>query len=147
MKPFASEGIPTPVDLYLLFPNVADKISTALRPEPQNFGEKILARIKNLVSVRRIKGGSFTKETSDGVLVSIEQVLAYGDLKRALEMMKKVDIKGDAEALAWITSAEQYLNAQKILSEIEGYIFGSAFGEIKGVNLTDNKGLSKGVSQ
>ena len=100
LQPFALEGVSTPVDLYLIFPNVADKISTALRPEPQNFGEKILARIKNLVSVRRIKGGSSTKETSDGTLVNIEQVLAYGDLKRALEMLKKFDIKGEEEAIA-----------------------------------------------
>jgi len=140
LKPLSYEGIPTPVDLYLEFPDVADKISIVLRPEPQNFKEKILSRIKNLVSVRRIKGGSDTKETLDKTLVNIEQVLGYGDLKRALEMLKNIGLREEAETQEWITSAERYLETQKVLQEVENYIFGSAFGEIKGINIKDNKG-------
>ncbi|MBS0184952.1 MAG: hypothetical protein JSS34_01140 [Proteobacteria bacterium] len=140
LKPLSYEGIATPVDLYLSFPNVADKISIILRPEPQNFKEKILSRIKNLVSVRRIKGGSVTKETLDRTLVNIEQVLGYGDLKRALEMLKSIGLREEGEIREWIISAEQYMETQKTLQEIEGYILGSAFGEIKGINIKDNKG-------
>ncbi len=147
LKPLASEGVSTPVDLYLLFPNVADKISTVLRPEPQNFKEKILMKIKNLVSVRRIKGGDLTKETSDGALVNVEQMLGYGDLKRALETLKKMDLKGEEMALSWMAKAQQYLEAQKVLQDIEDHIFGSAFGEIKGVRVKESKGSSQGVSQ
>lgn len=147
LKSLASTGVVTPVDLYLLFPNVADKISTLQNEAPQTFWEKTLSRIKSLVSIRRIQEDSQNQGSLDDILLKAHHMLSHGDLKRAVELLKDIDVKGQKEAEDWIRHAQKYLEVSRGLQEMEVYIFGNAFGEIKGLKTREDKNLAEGGSQ
>lgn len=127
LKPFAARGLLTPMDLYLSFPDLADKMSLAVRPEPQNLSEKILGNLEELVVIRSIEESKIKKGSLDDSIVKIEYCLRHGDLRKALEIIKGLNPGVQKVAASWVQNARNYLEAESILNAIEALIVGRSF--------------------
>ena len=127
LKSFSITGLLTPTDLYLSFPDLADKISMVMRPDPQTLSEKVLSSVQDLVSIRSIDADVIQTGSLDGTLLKMERVLAHGDLRKALEIIKGLNPKAQKVAASWIQNARDYLEVESILNTIETFIVRGSF--------------------
>lgn len=147
LKPFSSRGLLTPMDLYLLFPDLADKMSLAVRPDPQNLTEKILNSIENLVSIRPIEENKIREDSFDGSLLKIGRCLEHGDLRKAIEIIRSLDPKAQKVAASWMQNARNYLDVDSILNTIETLIVGQSFSLPTELGTLETKNTRRESSQ
>ena len=121
----AAKGIPSITLLAQRFAPASDQIlRAAAAPAGDSFGERALARVQSLVTIRRVgtpgKPAASGDPTEDAVNTA-ELALAGGDLSGAVAAIKGLTGPGAEAAKPWLAEAESRLNAESALAKVEAY--------------------------
>jgi uroporphyrinogen-III synthase len=121
----AKSGVATRAALASRLHELATSIATAAPKPPANdWGEAALARLRGLVTVRRIDGehgGSSTASggnSADAAVHEAELAVAAGNLRGAVERLDKLSGAPAEAAAPWLRMAHQRLAVEAALREI-----------------------------
>ncbi|WP_421995833.1 COG4223 family protein [Reyranella sp.] len=115
LQPFADKGVPSQVTLEESFPAVA-KAALADDLADDSLGERVLGKLRNLVSLRRV--GDVPGDSTEAKLARAETALHTGDVARAVEIVKSLPDATRKATAAWLARAEAYLAAKAALQEL-----------------------------
>lgn len=115
LQPFADKGVPSQVALEESFPAVA-KAALADDLADDSLGERVLGKLRNLVSLRRV--GDVPGDSTEAKLARAETALHAGDVARAVEIVKSLPAATKKATAAWLARAEAYLAAKAALQEL-----------------------------
>jgi hypothetical protein len=90
---------------------------TAATPAPSGWTAAILARLRGLVTIRRVDGGS-----TSGAAAAVDdarQRLAAGDLAGAVAALDKLSGDPAKAALPWLRQAQRRLAVEAALRQVE----------------------------
>ena len=116
LRPIAATGAPSRASLRAEYPAMA-KAALAADVVDDSVGERALAALKSLVSVRRV-GSDVAGETVEARLARAEAALQAGDFTAAVKLVKTFSGKPAEAAKAWLARAETYLAAQDALDRL-----------------------------
>jgi hypothetical protein len=119
LKPLADKGVATRAALAADFPALA-RTALAQVGDGDSFGERLIAKLKGLVSIRRV-GADVPGDTTEAKLAQAEAALNAGDLAKAVELVKSLPAKSQAVAAAWLSRAEAHLAAQGALAQLSAH--------------------------
>jgi uroporphyrinogen-III synthase len=119
LKPLGDKGVATRAALAADFPALA-RTALAQVGEGDSFGERLIAKLKGLVSIRRI-GADVPGDTTEAKLARAEAALNAGDLARAVELVKSLPAKSENVAAAWLGRAEARLVAQSAVEQLSAH--------------------------
>ncbi|MGE0152610.1 MAG: mitofilin family membrane protein [Reyranellaceae bacterium] len=118
LAPRAESKLATPETLRQRFPAVAREIIAAdATDQAGEWWEKALARLQNLVSIRRT-GPDVTGEDAEARVAQAEAALAAGRLEQAVAALKPLAGQAAKAAAPWLADAEAVLAAQAAADRI-----------------------------
>ncbi len=119
LQPLAQTGVASVGTLAAEFPAVA---KTALADDlaDDSFGERLLGKIRGLVSLRRV-GADVQGDTVEAKLARAEAALDGGDLAKAVELVKSLPAQTSRATSAWLARAEAHLSAQRTIDQIAAH--------------------------
>ena len=115
LQPFADKGVASRVALADAFPAVA-KAALADDVSDDSFGERLLGKVRGLVSLRRV--GDVPGDSTEARLARAETALHAGDVARAVSIVKSLPAATEKATAAWLARAEAYLAAKAALEEL-----------------------------
>lgn len=118
LQPHARSGVVSRAVLEAEFPAVA-KAVLAEDLADDSYGERLLGKIKGLVSLRRV--GDVPGDTTDAKLARAELALHAGDLPKAVELVKSLPPQTAKATQAWLAQAEAHLAAQGIVHQLAAH--------------------------
>lgn len=125
LAPYAHSGAPTNAALQESFGEAARKaIAAAELEEADNGWDRVVARAKNLVSVR--PAAPLAGDGPRAVISRAEHGLNEGDLTYALNELDSLPQSAKAAMADWINDAEKREKAQSVLSEISQQLNGGS---------------------
>ena len=127
LQPLAATGVAGRTALAASFPAVA-KAALADDLADDSFGERLLGKLKGLVSLRRV-GADVAGETVEAKLARAEAALNTGDIAKAVALVKSLPPQAAKATTAWLARAEAHLAAQRALDQLAGHavaLLGSA---------------------
>lgn len=118
LQPYAQSGVASRAQLEAEFPLVA---KTALADDlaDDSFGERLLGKVKGLVSLRRV--GDVHGDSTEARLARAEQALHAGDLAKAVEIVKALAPQTAKATAAWLARAEAYLAAKRGVDQLAAH--------------------------
>jgi uroporphyrinogen-III synthase len=119
LKPLAQKAVVSRTALAAEFPAVA-KAALADDLADDSFGERLLGKLKGLVSLRRI-GADVQGDSVEAKLARAEAALDAGDLAKAVEMVKSLPSQASRATSAWLARAEAHLAAQRAVDQIAAH--------------------------
>ncbi|CAN5819770.1 hypothetical protein BH11PSE3_BH11PSE3_37990 [soil metagenome] len=121
LQPYAQSGVASRAQLEGDFPLVA---KTALSDDlaDDSFGERLLGKVKGLVSLRRV--GDVQGDSTEARLARAEQALHAGDLAKAVEIVKALPPQTAKATAAWLARAEAYLAAKRGVDQLAAHAVG-----------------------
>ncbi len=122
LAPFASAGVDTRRKLAAAFSEVARRVVAADLAD-DSWGERLLGRLKQLVSIRRV-GDDAAGATPEAIVARAEAALDAGDVAKAVAEMKGLKSPADVPAREWLTRAEAHLTAQRAIDRLSLYGIG-----------------------
>ena len=96
----------------------------AATPTGDSFGERALARVQSLITIRRVgaPGKPVTSgDPTENAVNTAEAALAGGDLAGAVAAIKALTGPGADAAKPWLAEAEGRLGAENALAKVEAY--------------------------
>jgi len=106
LAPYADGGVADPASLRLRFQPVADAIArAAAAPQGGGWIDRTIARIRNLVTVRRVGETAAAKDDAQGLVARAELRLAAGDLAGAVAALERLEGAPATAAAGWLTDA------------------------------------------
>lgn len=117
----AGKGIPALAVLTHRFQQevVPAVLHAAQAPQSDDWGDRILARLRGLVVVRRIDdSGAATRDPVDAAVNRAETALGSGDLAGAVAAVESLPDRAAAPARVWLTDARQRLAAEQALAKL-----------------------------
>ncbi|MBS0219852.1 MAG: uroporphyrinogen-III synthase [Proteobacteria bacterium] len=116
LKPLADKGVASRAGLAADFPAMA---RTAMADDlaDDSFGQRILGRLKALVSLRRV-GPDVPGDTVEAKLARAEAALKAGDLGQATELVKSLPEQTRRASADWLARAEAHLAAQRAVDRL-----------------------------
>jgi hypothetical protein len=118
----ARNGVASRAVLVKGLADLADRMAATSEPaDKSDWREQTLARLRGLVTIRRIDGSSHTGSEggADGAFDNARAALAHGDLASAVTALDALT-GGDAEAArAWLLLARERLAAEKALDHVQ----------------------------
>lgn len=116
---YAGKGVPTPETLRLEFPEVArDALKAADMSSAGSWGERILQRAGELVSVRRT-GPDVEGEGPEARLARAEYHLEAGNIARAVDEVSALDGAPGEAVQPWLERARALRDVEGALAAIE----------------------------
>jgi hypothetical protein len=116
LAPAAKTGVPSRLVLSTKLAELAGRITSAPPPRAGDWGAQALARLRSLVTIRRLDS---TSESGPTAVDAAERALAQGDLGEAVAELDRLS-GADAEAAAqWLGMARQRLAAEAALSRVQ----------------------------
>lgn len=119
LDPYAKQGVATRASLAAQFPAVA-KAALADDLADDSFTERLLGKIKGLVSLRRI-GTDVPGDTTEAKLARAEAAVDGGDLAKAVEIVKTLPPQTNSATADWLKRAEAHLAAQHAVDQLAAY--------------------------
>jgi uroporphyrinogen-III synthase len=111
LRPLAEKGVASRAALAADFPAMA-KAALADNLADDSLGQRILGRLRALVSLRRV-GADVPGDTAEAKLARAEAALKAGDLAKADELVKSLPPRTARATSAWLERASAHLAAQR----------------------------------
>jgi len=119
LLPAAQSGVASRATLAAEFPAMA-KAALADDRADDSFGERLLGKVKGVVSLRRV-GPDVPGDSAEAKLARAEAALEGGDLAKAVELVKSLPPQTQRATAAWLGRAEAHLNAQRTVDQIAAH--------------------------
>ncbi|MDP3159928.1 MAG: mitofilin family membrane protein, partial [Reyranella sp.] len=119
LQPHAQTGVASRVSLAAGFPAVA-KAALADDLADDSFGERLLGKIKGLVSLRRV-GADVPGDAVEAKLARAEAALEAGDLAKAVDLVKSLPPQTAKATSAWLARAEAHLAAKRAVDQLSSH--------------------------
>ena len=119
LQPYAQAGVPSRASLAASFPAVA-KAALADDLADDSFGERVLGKIKSIVSLRRV-GADVPGDEVEAKLARAEAALDAGDVAKAVDLVKSMPPQTSKATSAWLARAEAHLAAKRAVDQLAGY--------------------------
>lgn len=119
LQPHAATGVASRVALSASFPAVA-KAALADDLADDSFGERLLGKIKGLVSLRRV-GADVPGDAVEAKLARAEAALEAGDVAKAVDLVKSLPPQTAKATSAWLARAEAHLAAKRGVDQLASY--------------------------
>ena len=119
LQPQAAAGVAARTTLAAEFPAVA-KAALADDVADDSFGERLLGKLKGLVSLRRV-GADVAGDTVEAKLARAEAALDSGDVAKAVEIVKSLPAQTAKATTAWLARAEAHLAAQRAIDQLAAH--------------------------
>ncbi|MBN9488068.1 MAG: uroporphyrinogen-III synthase [Alphaproteobacteria bacterium] len=116
LQPLADKGVASRAGLTNDFPAMA---RTAMADDlaDDSFGERVLGRLKALVSLRRV-GSDVQGDTVEAKLARAEAALKAGDLAQAVDLVKSLPEPTHRATSSWLARADAHLTAQRAIDRL-----------------------------
>ncbi|MFI5000746.1 MAG: COG4223 family protein, partial [Reyranellales bacterium] len=127
LRPLAATGVAARASLATSLPSVA-KAALAEDLADDSFGERLLGKLKGLVSLRRV-GADVQGDSAEAKLARAEAAIDAGDLATAVELIKTLPPQTAKATSAWLARAEAHLAARRAVDQLAAYavgLFGAA---------------------
>lgn len=119
LQPQAAGGVISRAALARQFPAVA-KAALADDVADDSFGERLLGKLRGLVSLRRV-GADVPGDSAEAKLARAEAALNAGDVAKAVELVKSLPPQTGKATEAWLAQAERHLAAQRAVDQIAAH--------------------------
>ncbi len=119
LQPYAQAGVASRVALMAAFPAVA-KAALADDLADDSFGERLLGKIKGLVSLRRV-GADVQGDAVDAKLARAEAALEAGDIAKAVDLVKSLPPQTAKATSPWLARAEAHLAAKRAVEQLSSH--------------------------
>jgi uroporphyrinogen-III synthase len=119
LLPAAQSGVASRATLVADFPAVA-KAALADDRADDSFGERLLGKVKGVVSLRRV-GADVQGDSAEAKLARAEAALEAGDLAKAVELVRSLPPQTQRATSAWLGRAEAHLSAQRTVDQIASH--------------------------
>ena len=119
LQPYAQAGVASRTSLAASFPAVA-KAALADDLADDSFGERLLGKIKGLVSLRRV-GADVQGDAVDAKLARAEAALEAGDIAKAVDLVKSLPPQTAKATSAWLARAEAHLAAKRAVEQLSSH--------------------------
>jgi uroporphyrinogen-III synthase len=116
LQPHAQTGVASRAVLTADFPAVA-KAALADDLADDSFGERLLGKLRGLVSLRRV-GGDVQGDSVEAKLARAEAALEAGDLAKATDIVKTLPPQTARATTGWLTRAEAHLAARRAVDQL-----------------------------
>lgn len=116
LQPYARDGVTSRSELAAAFPTMA-KAALADDIADDSFGERLLAKLRNLVSLRRV-GADVEGDTTEAKLARAEAALDAGDIGKAVELVKSLPPQTAKATAAWLARADAHLTAKRAVDQL-----------------------------
>jgi hypothetical protein len=125
LEAFADTGAPDMASLRAAFPGVASRVMKAISlSEGDDWMTSALARIKSLVSIRRV-GEEVVGDTPEALLAQAEVALEDGDLATAVAAMDMLPEPGLEAAADWLTAARGRVAVNRAIDVLQSRAIGA----------------------
>ncbi len=119
LQPYAQTGVASRTSLAASFPAVA-KAALADDLADDSFGERLLGKIKSLVSLRRV-GADVPGDAVDAKLARAEAALEAGDIAKAVDLVKSLPPQTAKATSTWLARAEAHLAARRAVEQLSSH--------------------------
>jgi hypothetical protein len=116
LQPLADKGVTSRAGLVAAFPAMA-RAALADDVADDSFGQRILGRLKALVSLRRV-GPDVPGDTVEAKLARAEAALKAGDLAQAVDLVKSMPEQTRRATADWLVRAEAHLAARRAVDRL-----------------------------
>lgn len=130
LEPYSEQGLTTPTQLFLSFPNLADEMYKANRPVPKTTWQEVKNKIFDLVSIRPIDLSDTSEDSLSYYLSEMEAFLSRGDVIQAVDIFEKLPSFAQQVGLSWGDSAKIYIRAEQAIRKLEALVFWRALGRV-----------------
>ncbi|MBV8190544.1 MAG: uroporphyrinogen-III synthase [Alphaproteobacteria bacterium] len=118
LQPYAEAGVVSRAALAADFPAVA-KAALAQDLADDSFGERVLGKLRNLVSLRRV--GDVPGDSVDAKIARAEVALKQGNLTQAVALMKSLPANVASAVAPWLAKAEAHLATEQAVDRLSAY--------------------------
>jgi hypothetical protein len=113
----AQDGVPGRLALSTKLTELADRIASPTPPPAADWGAQALARLRALVTIRRVDGAS--QSGPEAAVSAAERALARGDLGDAVGELDRLTSANAEAAAPWLQMARQRLAVETALAHIQ----------------------------
>ncbi len=82
-----------------------------------SFGERLMGKVRNLVSLRRV-GADVQGDSVEAKLARAEAAVEAGDLGKAVELVKSMPPQTARATTGWLSRAEDHLAAKRAIDQL-----------------------------
>jgi hypothetical protein len=117
----AQQGVPTLATLTQQFPALAQRVARARTPAAadDSWRARALAKLKGLVTVRRVGDRSAELDGSDAGLAAAVAALGNGDLAGAVSAARRLEGPAAQAVAPWLEDAQARLDAEASLAALD----------------------------
>ncbi|MGZ5901318.1 MAG: uroporphyrinogen-III synthase [Reyranella sp.] len=119
LQPYAQAGVASRAALAASFPAVA-KAALADDVADDSFGERLLGKVRGIVSLRRV-GDDVPGDSTEAKLARAEAALDAGDLGKAVDLVKSLPPQTNKATQAWLARAEAHLAAKRAIDALAAH--------------------------
>jgi uroporphyrinogen-III synthase len=119
LQPYAPSGVASRAALANEFPAVA-KAALADDLADDSFGQRLLGKIRGLVSLRRV-GDDVEGDSAEAKLARAEAALHAADLAKAVDLVKSIPAQTNKATAAWLARAEAHLAAKRAVDQLAAH--------------------------
>lgn len=119
LQPLAASGVASRGSLATDFPAVA-KAALADDLVDDSFGQRILGKIKAIVSLRRV-GADVEGDGAEAKLARAEAALGTGDIAKAVTLVKSLPAQTSKATAKWLAAADMHLAAQQAVDQLAAH--------------------------
>ncbi len=119
LQRYAQAGVASRATLHAEFPALA-KAALAEDLADDSFGERVLGKIKSVVSLRRV-GDDVQGDTVEAKLARAEAALNAGGLAKAVDLVKSLPAPTAKATAAWLARAQAHLDAERAIHQLAAY--------------------------
>ncbi len=119
LQPRAQAGVAARAALVAEFPAVA-KAALADDLADDSFGERLLGKLKSIVSLRRV-GADVQGDSVEAKLARAEAALEAGDVAKAVDLVKSLPPQTAKATTTWLARAEAHLAAKRAVDQLAAH--------------------------